>query len=136
MRLGEDRARELFTAAPVARLATMTPEGEPHVVPIVFVAIGSRIVTAVDAKPKSTPALQRLANVAAQPRVSVLADHYDDDWEQLWWVRADGRAHVVERDVALLQPLVDRYPQYAEQPPPGPLIVIDVDRWTGWRAAP
>lgn len=135
MRLGEATARELFASARVARLATVTPEGEPHLVPIVFVAVGSRIVTAVDAKPKSTLSLQRLANIAAYPRVCVLADRYDEDWTQLWWVRADGRAHVVESDPALLQPLVDRYSQYAEQSPPGPLIVIDVDRWTGWSSA-
>lgn len=134
MRLDEENARSLFASARVARLATITPEGEPHLVPIVFVAIGSRIVTAVDAKPKTTLALQRLANIAAQPRVSVLADHYEDDWTQLWWVRADGRAHVLDSDAALLQPLVDRYSQYAEQPPPGPVIVVEVDRWTGWTA--
>ena len=83
-------ARALFAAARVARLATVTPDGSPHVVPIVFAVDGDTIYTAVDGKPKRSRQLQRLANIAAHPRVTVLADRYDEDWSQLWWVRADG----------------------------------------------
>jgi len=92
-------ARDLFTGASVARLATVRPDGRPHLVPIVFAVAGDVIVTAVDeVKPKRTRALARLANIAAEPRVSVLADHYDEDWTRLWWVRADGTATVVGSD--------------------------------------
>ena len=80
----------------MARLATIGPGGRPHLVPITFALDGDTIYTAVDQKRKVTTRLQRLRNVATDPRVSVLADHYDDeDWSSLWWVRADGAARVV-----------------------------------------
>ncbi|MEU4420434.1 TIGR03668 family PPOX class F420-dependent oxidoreductase [Actinoplanes sp. NPDC024001] len=122
---------ERFATARVARLATVTPDGAPHLVPIVFALVGDVISTAVDGKPKRHRRLARLANIAHEPRVSVLADHYDDDWSTLWWVRADGRATVTdEPEPALLA----RYPQYREQPPPGPFLRIQVDSWTAWSA--
>jgi PPOX class probable F420-dependent enzyme len=120
---------ERFGAARVARLATVTPEGAPHLVPIVFALVGDVIHTAVDGKPKRHNRLRRLANIEREPRVCVLADHYDDDWSQLWWVRADGLATIT--DVA--EPaLIARYPQYATQPPPGPYLRIQVTSWSGW----
>lgn len=128
-------ARRRFAAARVARLATIGPDGRPHLVPITFAAIGAdTIVTAVDHKPKRTTALQRLANIERDPRVAVLADHYDDDWSKLWWVRADGVARVL-RDSAAAQ-LADKYPQYRDRPPSGTVIVIEVERWSGWASAP
>lgn len=136
MRLGEDECRGRFAEARVARLATVGADGAPHLVPIVFAVTGQRIVTAVDAKPKSTTALRRLANIAANPSVAVLVDHYDEDWTRLWWVRADGRATVVEGNEATdgLTALTARYRQYDTEPPPGPVIAIDVERWSGWSA--
>ncbi|MFI9510250.1 TIGR03668 family PPOX class F420-dependent oxidoreductase [Nocardia sp. NPDC052566] len=136
MRLSVVVARERFAAERVARLATVTAESLPHVVPMVFVVVGETIYSAVDAKPKSTQALRRLANIAAHPGVAVLADHYAEDWGRLWWVRADGRARIAEGEEAgtALRLLAARYPEYVEQPPPGPVIAIDVDRWSGWAA--
>jgi PPOX class probable F420-dependent enzyme, Rv0121 family len=121
----------------VARLATITPAGRPHVVPIVFALASDVLYSAVDAKPKRTTALQRLANIAANPRVAVLADHYADDWTQLWWVRADGIGRIATGDevVTALDLLASRYAQYTDDPPPGPVLAIDVGRWTGWAAA-
>ena len=120
-----------FATARVARLATVTPDGAPHLVPIVFALVGEVIWTAVDAKPKRHRRLQRLANIAHEPRVSVLADHYDEDWSALWWVRADGLATITEEpEPALLA----RYPQYATMPPPGPFLRIRVERWSAWPA--
>lgn len=138
MRLDDAEARARFADARVARLATVNRDGQPHIVPIVFALDDDVIYTAIDAKPKSTAALRRLANIAANPAVAVLADHYADDWRQLWWVRADGTARVVEVAVAddALHLLTDRYPQYVDEPPPGPVIAIRVARWTGWQAAP
>jgi PPOX class probable F420-dependent enzyme len=122
---------ERFASARVARLATVTPDGAPHLVPIVFAVVGDVIHTAVDGKPKRHRNLRRLANIAHEPRVSVLADFYDDDWSRLWWVRADGRAAVTgEPEPALLA----RYPQYAVQPPPGPFLRIEVTAWHAWSA--
>jgi PPOX class probable F420-dependent enzyme len=122
---------ERFATARVARLATVTPEGAPHLVPIVFALVGEVIHTAVDGKPKRHRALQRLTNIAHEPRVSVLADHYDDDWSALWWVRADGTAELTE---AAEPALLARYPQYRLDPPPGPFLRIRVTSWTAWRA--
>ena len=132
-------ARALFATARVARLATVTSDGRPHVVPVCFSTDGDRIYTAVDHKPKRTTNLRRLENVAASPNVSVLADRYTDDWSSLWWVRADGLARVAavgepEHDTAIAR-LAERYPQYVENPPAGPAIIVTVSRWSGWRAS-
>lgn len=138
MAVTADQARELLVSARVARLATVGDDGRPHLVPITF-ALADRdtLITAVDHKPKRTRDLRRLRNIAANPAVCVLADHYEDDWSGLWWVRADGVAQV--REVAdqpgELSALMARYPQYAARSPDGPLIVISVERWTGWDAA-
>jgi PPOX class probable F420-dependent enzyme len=134
-----EAARERFAAARVARLATADAEGRPHLVPMVFVLAGETIYSAVDAKPKRTDRLRRLANAAANPRVALLADHYDDaDWTALWWVRADGVARVLapedEEAVRAVDRLVARYAQYREARPHGPVLAVDVERWSGWSA--
>lgn len=120
-----------FATARSARLATVTPAGAPHLVPIVFALAGDVIHTAVDAKPKKHRGLQRLTNIAHEPRVSVLADCYSDDWTQLWWVRADGLATVTDESSP---ELIARYPQYADSPPPGPFLRIQVTSWHAWSA--
>lgn len=133
--MSPDECRSLFSSAPVARLGTAGVAG-PHVVPIVFAIAGDRIVTAVDHKPKRTTHLQRLENIAANPVVAVLADHYEDDWARLWWVRADGAATVVEDGSpheSAVGLLAEKYPQYREHPVVGPVIDIRVDRWSGWK---
>jgi PPOX class probable F420-dependent enzyme len=143
MRLDAGAARRLFAGSAVARLATVTPAGHPHIVPVTFVldsrpGQGDWVYTAVDHKPKSTARLQRLRNIQAHPRVALLADHYADDWTQLWWVRADGEAAVLGAAAGAAGPLrllAARYPQYAAQPPAGPVIAVRVDRWSGWAAA-
>jgi PPOX class probable F420-dependent enzyme len=129
-------ARRRFAAASVARLATVDARGHPHLVPIVFALARETVYSVVDAKPKRTTELRRLQNVRSNPRVSVLVDHYDDaDWSALWWVRADGAARVldpVEPEArAGVELLARRYPQ---QRPTGPVLAIDVERWTSWSA--
>lgn len=123
--------------ARVARLATVRPDGRPHVVPITFAVVGDTVVTAVDHKPKTTSDLQRLRNIAARPDASVVIDHYDDDWSQLWWVRGDGPARIehsgADRDGAIAA-LVAKYGVYGVRPPEGPVILIAVSRWTAWSA--
>jgi PPOX class probable F420-dependent enzyme len=88
--------RERLGAAPVARLATVGAGGAPHIVPIVFALAGDDLVTAVDHKPKRTVQLARLHNIAINPQVCVLVDHYEDDWSALWWIRVDGIASLHE----------------------------------------
>jgi PPOX class probable F420-dependent enzyme len=124
-----------FADARVARLATVGEDGAPHLVPIVFALAGDLIHTAVDAKPKRHSRLRRLANIAHEPRVSVLADHYDEDWTLLWWVRADGVARVAGASAEALAALTAKYPQYQVTPPPGPFLTIEVRRWSAWSAA-
>jgi PPOX class probable F420-dependent enzyme len=121
----------------VARLATSDAAGQPHLVPMVFALDGEMLYSAVDAKPKRTTALRRLANVAENPNVSLLVDHYDEqDWTALWWVRADGTARVLTADTAegshAIDLLVARYQQYREQRPGGPVLAVNVLRWVGW----
>lgn len=135
MRMDGDWAREQFRAARVARLATADEHGRPHLVPIVFAVAGAAIYSAVDAKPKTSTALRRLANIAANPQASLLVDRYDDDWTQLWWARADGTARVLLDGTQAVELLAQRYPQYHAEPPPGPVVVIDVWRWSGWSAS-
>lgn len=122
----------------MARLATVGQAGQPHIVPVTFAADGDLVYTAVDGKPKQTTRLQRLRNILADPHVALLADHYEEDWQQLWWVRADGLATILQRtaDVpGLAGQLAARYQQYRESPPAGPVIRVAVRRWTGWAAA-
>lgn len=148
--MDQGQARRRLTAARVARLATVTPDGLPHVVPVVFAVVQDVLYTAVDSKPKTTTALQRLANIAAGGRASLLADHYTEDWSTLWWVRVDGSAQVLtvgEKDLATptmrspagqvgvgLDALTRKYPQYLDQPPPGPVIALHITRWRWWQA--
>ncbi len=138
MRLSEEAARERLTSAPVVRLATADLNGHPHLVVMTFTVDGDLLYSAVDAKPKTTRHLKRLRNIRINPQVSVLADHYDDDWTRLWWVRADGRATVVDQPDAMAEPialLTGRYAQYRDEPPTGPVIVMTVEQWSGWSAS-
>jgi PPOX class probable F420-dependent enzyme len=137
MRLDAEEARRRFLTAPSVRLATVRPDGTPHLVPITFAACArDTLVFAVDHKPKSTQRLARLANIAAHPAVCLLADEWSADWPRLWWARADGRAVEIAADdprrPTALAALSARYPQYREQPPAGPVVWIDVHTWTGW----
>lgn len=122
----------------MARLATVGPAGQPHIVPVTFAIDGDLIYSAVDTKPKRGTRLQRLRNILDNPHVAMLADHYDADWDRLWWVRADGLATILDQpaDVAAVAALLTaRYPQYREIEPVGPVIRVAVRRWTGWAAA-
>ena len=137
MRLTEQEARRRLESARVARLATVSADGLPHVVPVTFAIDGDHIYTAVDAKPKTTRDLMRLRNLRANSKVAVLADHFAEDWSQLWWARADGEASVLDDAAQMAAPirlLARRYQQYQDNAPPGPVIAIRVERWTGWSA--
>jgi PPOX class probable F420-dependent enzyme len=134
--LSESASRDLFVAAQVACLGTVTEDGRPHLVPVTFAVERDRVYFAVDAKPKRTTRLKRLDNIRRHDVVSLLADHYDADWRRLWWVRADGTARILTQDDERAGPvelLSAKYPQYAQQAPQGPVVRIEVARWTGWR---
>ena len=130
------REREILDSARVARLATVRPDGRPHLVPITFASPEpGLIVTAVDHKPKRTTNLQRLRNVEAHPAVNVLVDHYEDDWAGLWWLRIEATARVVIQEpdrTMLAATLVEKYAQYLARPPTGPVIAMQIDTITSW----
>ena len=126
-----------LTAARVARLATTDPDGRPHLVPIVFALDGDTLYSAVDRKPKRSSNLRRIENARARPDVTILVDHYEEDWDKLWWIRLRGLARVLddgderERALALLQ---EKYPQYRTEPPDGPVLAVDVIDVREWSA--
>jgi PPOX class probable F420-dependent enzyme len=137
--LDADAQRQRVAAARVARLATLRADGTPRLVPITFVLLDGLLCSAVDeVKPKTSTRLARLADVARDPRVGVVVDHYAEDWTALWWVRIDGTA-AVHDDGGLrtraLAALAAKYPPYAAEPPDGPVLVVSPLRWSGWTAA-
>ena len=132
-----DAVVAMFAESPVAMLATVGADGAPHLVPVVFAVHDDVVYTAVDAKRKSTQRLRRLANIEATPTVSMLVDHYDDDWTQLWWVRADGIAaiHYSGEEMATGYALLrKKYLQYQRIALDGPVVTVDVQRWASWQA--
>ncbi len=108
--------------------------------PVVFALTDDAVYLAVDAKPKSTVQLRRLANIAATGRVSLLVDAYDEDWAQLWWVRVDGHAEILAAQDpsgrASIDALVAKYPQYAHNRPEGPAIIVRELTWRSWEYTP
>ena len=126
-------------AARVARLATVDPDGGVHLVPFCFVLEGDVLYSAVDQKPKRSRDPRRLRNLRERPRATVLIDHYEEEWSELWWLRLRWTARILEADEPearrALELLTDKYPQYRREPPPGPLIALDVIERRGWAAA-
>lgn len=122
----------------MARLATIDPDGRPHLVPIIFALEGDTLYTAVDSKPKRSRELRRIENARERPAVTVLVDEYDEDWSRLWWARLRGTARVLdggaeaERALALL---VAKYEQYRRDAPGYPVLAVDVSDWRGWSAS-
>jgi PPOX class probable F420-dependent enzyme len=133
----DEKLLRRVAAARVARLATAEEDGRAHLVPICFALADDVLYSAVDAKPKRSRQLRRLRNVRARPWAAVLVDHYEEDWSRLWWVRISGAARVLDpgdeeaRAIALL---VAKYPQYRREPPPGPVIAVEVAQWRHWSA--
>jgi PPOX class probable F420-dependent enzyme len=125
-----------FAGARVARLATLTPDG-PRLVPVTFAWHRDTAVWAVDrVKPKRHTRLRRLDDLAADARVALLADHYAEDWAELWWVELQGTAAILEGEeaAAALDALAERYPRYRSERPPGPVVAVTPRRWTWWSA--
>jgi len=125
-----------FAGARVARLATTTADG-PRLVPVTFAWHRGTAVWAVDrVKPKRHPRLRRLDDLAADARVALLADHYAEDWTELWWVELQGTAATLAGEAAAdaLDALAGRYPRYRAERPPGPVVAVTPRRWTWWSA--
>jgi PPOX class probable F420-dependent enzyme len=127
--------RARVAAARVGRLATTSPDGAPHLVPFVFALDGDTLFTSVDTKPKRAGELRRVRNLRHDARAAVLVDHYDEDWEALWWIRMDGVARILdEGEEAVLgrELLTAKYGQYGPDLAVEQIIAIDVGRWSSW----
>jgi PPOX class probable F420-dependent enzyme len=135
VRLDEGTCRARVAAARVGRLATVGADLRPHVVPVTYAVHGDEVFVGIDQKPKTTTALKRLRNIAENERVAILVDEYDEDWTHLWWIRVDGVARVLADAPEAVELLVAKYPQYEADPPRGPVIVVQVDGWSGWSYA-
>ena len=108
-----------YRTVPRATLATLTPDGEARLVPTVFVHHADALWSPVDGKPKATPELARLRDITRDPRVTLLIDHYDADWQKLWWIRVRGEAFAersVDPDGGVARALRAKYAQYATTP--------------------
>ncbi len=137
--MDEAEALRRLGQARVGRLATVDRQGVPHVLPFPFALEGRTLYWAVDRKPKRSPRLKRLENIEANPNVALVVDHYDEDWDALWWVRGSGTARILfhggdedDRAMALLR---EKYDQYRTAPPEGPVVAVDLVRVSGWEPA-
>jgi PPOX class probable F420-dependent enzyme len=141
VQLDEDEARRRLVGADHGVLATLHPERGIDAVPVCFAVVGDHVAVPIDrVKPKRTTVLQRTANLALDPRATLLCERWDpDDWSQLWWVRAhlrrldDDEPTAVETRPALSAALQDRYEQYRTAPF-ATLLVLRVERISGWSA--
>ena len=133
--MDQAEARRRLAAAPVGHLATVAADRRPHVVPFCFAVAGETLHSAIDHKPKSTTRLRRLDDIAAHPDVTVLVDHYDEDWSRLWWVIVRGRAVVLDDDERGRAALTAKYAQYRDRPPRGPFIRVTIDSSQWWSAS-
>jgi PPOX class probable F420-dependent enzyme len=127
--------RNRFVTARVAHMATISGTSRPHVVPCCFAVDGDTVYSAVDGKPKSTRALQRVTNIRANPPAMLLVDYYDEDWTLLWWVRIDAHGRVIDGGAEFdnaLKLLHAKYEQYRRAAPEGPVVALDILAWRAW----
>ena len=128
----------LLDDARVGHLGVLDGRGRPRVLPVTFAVVDGAVWSAVDHKPKRRPGeeLARVRWLRERPEATVTVDRYDDDWTQLAWVQLIGATAVV--GVAghdrVLSALAERYPQYRERPPGGPLLRLTVERTVCWSA--
>lgn len=140
MRIGESQARDRLAAGVHGVLCTMHPERGPDPQPVVYALTDDgQVGVPIDkVKPKRSSRLQREDNLAADPRASLLIEHWEtEDWSRLWWVRAS-LEHVVDPSAAVLEELAERLsravPQYRDRPFHR-ILVCQVVAVTGWSAS-
>ncbi len=136
MILSHDQSLARLSANDHAVLCTLHPTRGVDAVPVVYAVVDGYVGVPIDqVKPKSAQRLQRERNLEADPRATLLAEHWDpDDWSTLWWVRAQLRwVPASDRAPALADRLEDRYPQYRGQPFARVLVfeIVDLTGWSG-----
>jgi PPOX class probable F420-dependent enzyme len=127
-------ARGMLEAARVARLGLLDEQDLPRVLPVTFALHDGAVWSAIDQKPKRPGEPARVRRLRRRPEAALLLDRYDEDWSRLRWVELRGRVSVESLGPAL-EALVDKYPQYAEQRPQGPLLRLQPERFACWRAS-
>ena len=129
-------------SARTGHLATADAKGRPQVVPVCFVFDGQAIYSVLDAKPKTTPLrqLRRVKNILANPQVSLVVDHYEENWDKLQYILVSGDAELLESDekwVVAIAMLREKYPQYqAMDLDQNPVIKITPVRYSPWSSQP
>lgn len=128
----------LLEAARIGHLATASVEGRPHVIPVCFASDGHFIYSVLDQKPKraALTRLRRVRNIQANSQVSLVVDHYDEDWRRLWYILVSGGAELLvegnERNSSIVL-LRAKYLQYREMDiDQNPVIKITPDRVVSW----
>jgi PPOX class probable F420-dependent enzyme len=131
--LEQAEARRRFADGRVARLATVAADGRPRLVPCCFVLAGDVVYSAVDEKPKASPDLARLRDMTVHPDVTFVVDHYDENWDTVWWARVRGRARMASGDeeASAIVLLRDKYPQYQAHQL-ARVVAVDVTELKGW----
>ena len=138
-----DDVRAVLQTARHGYLSTASAEGDPHLQPVVFQVVGDAVYIAIDEKPKTTLRLKRLTNIEANPRFALMVDHYDDNWNRLWWILLRGPARVlwptewrVDEASAAIAALRAKYPQYESMGlEERPLLKLTPERVTRWSAS-
>src|SRR5919112_162426 len=126
-------AAELLLEARVGRLALLDEEDLPRVLPVTFAVFEEAVWSAIDQKPKRAAEPARVRRLRRRPEAALLVDRYDDDWSRLAWVELRGPVSVEPLGPAL-DALTEKYPQYVQQRPQGPLLRLAPERFACWRA--
>jgi PPOX class probable F420-dependent enzyme len=126
-------ALALLKAGRVARLGLLDEDDLPRVLPVTFAVHDGAVWSAIDQKPKRPGEPARVRRLRRRPEAALLVDRYDEDWSRLEWVELRGSVSVEPLGPAL-EALVDKYPQYVEQRPQGPLLRLQPERFACWRA--
>ncbi len=122
----------------MGHLGLLDDHHRPRVLGVTFAVLDGAAWSAIDHKPKRRPAgdLARVRWLRARPESTLAIDRYDDDWTRLAWVQLIGRVAVVGvgGHDGVLSALAERYPQYRERPPQGPLLRLTPERTVCWSA--
>jgi PPOX class probable F420-dependent enzyme len=119
----------------VAHLGLLDEDDHPRVLPVTFALAEGAVWSAIDRKPKRAAEPARVRFLRRRPEAALTVDHYEDDWERLAWVQLLGRVELVDAGAApaAMDALAVRYEQYREEPPPGPLLRLEVARVLHWK---
>ncbi len=107
----------MLASARVGHLATAGEDARPHVIPVCFTTDGRCTYTVLDQKPKRSglTRLRRVKNILANPQATLLVDHYEEDWGNLWYLMVSGRAELLmdgQEQADAVSLLRDKYQQY------------------------